>query len=228
MSGPRAGSTLGCVDRVAQRTRGAVLGWLRRWSLEVLVALVGVVVVQAALGGTLLRGPAPLVAVALAAAGLGASLRVRASLVGWATASAGLTLANQLDSTTRFSSLNDLVFFAAIVGGAVVVGHLLGARAAQIRELHERTARLAAQQELVEAAARSEERSRIARAVHATIAQRIGEIALQAGGAERIAAVDGVRALEALGHVEAAARRSLDDIRDVIGVLRDTAVDERP
>jgi signal transduction histidine kinase len=201
-----------------------VVARLRRRALAVLLVLVFSLVVQAALGGTLLRGPAPLVAVALAACSLGYQVRARASVVGWSIAAAGLTLANQLDTSTGFSALNDLAFFAGLVGAPIVLGHVLGARSAQIRELHERTELLVAEQGIVVAAARAEERSRIAREVHAAIAQRIGEIALQAAGAERIATSDGERALEALAHVESTARASLDEIRQVIGVLREPPV----
>lgn len=201
-----------------------VVALLHRHAFGVLLTLVVLLVLQAALGGGLLRSPAPLLAVALVACALGSLLQVRLSLLGWAIAAAGMTVANQLDPSTRASALNDLVFFAGVVGAPIVLGHVLGARASQLRELDTRTKLLAASQDVAVAAARAEEHARLEREVHAAIAQRVGEIALQAGGAERMATIDRQRALEALARVEAAARASLDDIRQIIGVLRDPSV----
>ena len=70
------------------------------------------------------------------------------------------------------------------------------------------------------AAAIIEERARLAIGVHDALAQRVGEITLQAAGAQRVAGEDPDRALVALARIEAAARGALDDIRTVIGVLR--------
>jgi signal transduction histidine kinase len=201
-----------------------VVLWCRRRSLALLLALVVALVLQAALGGSLLDGPLPLAALVIVAGSLGFQLDRRRSAVGWLLAAALLTLANQLDASTSFSALNDLVFYALIVGAPVALGDVLGTRNREIGALRAATALLADQQEIAVAAARAEEGARLAREVHAAIAQRVGEIALQAAGAERVASSDGARALEALARVEAAARASLDDVRAIIGVLRTSDV----
>jgi signal transduction histidine kinase len=201
-----------------------VVRWWRPRSLGILLVLVLSLVLQAALGGSLIASPLPLAAVVLVAGSLGFQRDRRRSLAGWLLAAALLTLANQLEVSTSFSALNDLAFYALVIGAPVVLGDLLGTRNREIGELRARTALLAEQQELAVAAARAEEGARLAREVHAAIAQRVGEIALQAAGAERVASSDGARALEALARVEAAARTSLDDVRAIIGVLRTSDV----
>src|SRR5918992_1410345 len=103
---------------------------------------------------------------------------------------------------------------------AAVVGQLLRRRADLIAELDARAGALRAAREDAAAAAIAEERARLAIGVHDALAHRVGEITLQAAGAQRVAGEEPGRALAALARIEAAARGALDDIRGVIGVLR--------
>jgi signal transduction histidine kinase len=188
---------------------------------SVLTVIVGAMVVQAAVGGILLEGVVPLVAVAIAAFSVGARRGTRATIAIGAGAAAGLTLANQLDASTTASALNDLVFYSLLaIGAPAALGRGWRVRTDAIAALRERRTRLARDEELVLAAARVEEGARLARSVHAAIAQRVGEIALQAAGAERMATVEPARTLESLGRIEATAREALEELREIIGVLR--------
>ena len=69
---------------------------------------------------------------------------------------------------------------------------------------------------------RQEERDLIAREVHDTLAHRLSLVSLQAGALEVVAAGD-PELQEAASAVQANAHRSLDDLRGLIGVLRDPA-----
>jgi signal transduction histidine kinase len=157
--------------------------------------------------------------VACLSLGLHATSAARAAL-GTAIAVGAGTLANQLAPGSDYPPLDDLVFFAVILGAPAVVGQLLRRRAELVAELDARAGALRTAREDAAVAAVAEERARVAIGVHDALAQRVGEITLQAAGAQRVAAAEPGRALAALARIEAAARGALDDIRDVIGVLR--------
>jgi signal transduction histidine kinase len=189
--------------------------------VSVLLAIVGALIVQAALGGALLEGVVPLVAVAVAAFSVGLKSAPRTAVTVGFGAAVGLVLANQLDSSTTASGVNDLVFYGLIaIGAPGAVGHGWGVRARAIAVLRERREQLEQDEEAALAARVAEEGSRLARSVHMAVAQRVGEIALQAAGAERVAVAEPARALESLGRIEITARAVLDDLREIIGVLR--------
>lgn len=65
-----------------------------------------------------------------------------------------------------------------------------------------------------------EERTRIARELHDLVAHRVSMITVQAGAAQTVAASDPERALQAMEAVEEAGREALDELRQVVGVLR--------
>jgi len=131
-----------------------------------------------------------------------------------------MTASNQLVAGESYSVLDDLVFFSVLLGTPACIGRLLRLRADLVAQLAARAEELRAAQEAEAAAAVAEERARLALGVHDALAERIGEIALQAAGAQQLARRQPARALSALSGIEATARAALDDIRDVIGVLR--------
>ncbi|MGW2253880.1 sensor histidine kinase [Kitasatospora sp. NPDC001660] len=66
----------------------------------------------------------------------------------------------------------------------------------------------------------TDERLRIAREMHDTVAHSIGIVALQAGAARRVIDTRPERAKEALGEIEAAGRETLAGLRRMLGALR--------
>ena len=178
--------------------------------------------VDAATGGVLVAELAtPLVVLVAACLLLGRRAATRAgAAAGAALAVTAMTLANQLAPGVDYPPLDDLVFFALLLGTPVVVGVLLRERGAAVEELAGRAEVLRAALEEQEAAAVAEERARVTMGVHDALAHRVGEISLQAAGAQRVAAQAPEAALVALARIEDAARAALDDIREAIGVLR--------
>ena len=131
-----------------------------------------------------------------------------------------MTVANQLAPGVEYPPLDDLVFFALVLGTPAIVGVLLRERGLVVGELAARAQELRAAREEQAAAAVAEERARVTMGVHDALAHRIGEISLQAAGAQRVAVRAPDAAQRALARIEDAARAALDDIRETIGVLR--------
>ncbi|MES1194000.1 MAG: histidine kinase [Solirubrobacterales bacterium] len=105
----------------------------------------------------------------------------------------------------------------------VVVGWGLFARAQRdlVRSLHERAQRFDAERRLHEEQAREAERRRIAREMHDVLAHRISLLSVHAGALEFRPDAPPEEISEAAGVVRGAAHAALQELRDVIGVLRD-------
>ena len=119
----------------------------------------------------------------------------------------------------------DAPFYAVLVvplifGMAISLGLHSVSRAALLAEAEER-AKLAERSRQTDAQRIvDQERGRIARELHDVVAHGLSMIAVQAGGAKRVLANNPEAAVEALGHIEDAARDSLTEMRQVLGVLR--------
>ncbi|MCZ2858384.1 sensor histidine kinase [Blastococcus sp. VKM Ac-2987] len=113
-------------------------------------------------------------------------------------------------------------FYLLVTGAAWGVGTLVRQMRARSRELQVLAARLAEQQEAVADAAVVAERSRIAREVHDSVAHSVSVMVLQMGGLRRLlphepAAQEVLLGLERLG------REAVDEMRRVVGILREGA-----
>lgn len=99
-------------------------------------------------------------------------------------------------------------------------GRQLRARGEYLRVLRDRADQLEREQ-LVEAErAVSAERTRIAREMHDIVAHQVSLMTVQAGAAKTVAISDPEAAIRAMGAVEDAGRQALDELRHVLGVLR--------
>jgi len=81
--------------------------------------------------------------------------------------------------------------------------------------------REASEQKLRAEMTRQDERSRIAREMHDVLGHRLSLLSLHAGALEVSSGNESAHAAEAARTVRVAARQSLDDLRQVIGVLRE-------
>jgi signal transduction histidine kinase len=117
---------------------------------------------------------------------------------------------------------------AAVVGW----GMFIRSQRELMLALRERTRQAEAERDLRVAQARSQERTRIAREMHDVLAHRISLLSLHAGALEVRPDAPPAEIARAAGVVRACAHEALEDLREVIGVLRtdrsQTAPSEHP
>jgi signal transduction histidine kinase len=118
----------------------------------------------------------------------------------------------------------------------VVIGHgafvgwgaLAAARTALIASLEERARRAEAEQGRRVAEARAAERASIAREMHDVLAHRLSLLATYAGALEYRPDHPPERLSQAAGVIRTSAHQALDELRDVITILRDDPADDHP
>jgi signal transduction histidine kinase len=123
--------------------------------------------------------------------------------------------------------------FSRWLGGAVLVllpgavGIYVRTRAQLLAALRERAERAEAEQELLARDAVLTERTRIAREMHDAVGHRVSLMVLQAGAIE-MAAADPDRVEQLAGQVQTAGRQALDELRQMVGVLRAGDAEDAP
>ncbi|WP_448612717.1 histidine kinase [Modestobacter sp. URMC 112] len=116
------------------------------------------------------------------------------------------------------------VFFTlgvALTAAVVAWGMFVRARRQLVRSLQDRVVRAEGEQRLRVDQARHLERTRIAREMHDVLAHRISLLSMHAGALEFRPDAPPEEVARAAGVVRASARQALEDLREVIGVLRD-------
>jgi signal transduction histidine kinase len=173
----------------------------------------------ALLGGDLVDNPAFTVAMVVSSYLVGAWLRPVPGALTCLGAVAALTVANQQTDAGRYSAANDFFFFAVLVGGVALAGELITARAAQVRDLRRLSAVRETQRAVELQAARLEERTRIDAGITRSMMQRMSALVVQAAGVRREGSAGPAR--DGVARMEAAGRATLDDLREVLGSLRE-------
>jgi signal transduction histidine kinase len=110
---------------------------------------------------------------------------------------------------------------------ATAWGMFVRARSQLLLTLRERALRAEADQHLHEDRARMAERARIAREMHDVLAHRISLLALHAGGLEVRPDLPPAEVRETAELLRSTARQALEELRSVIGVLREDPGDEQ-
>jgi len=187
------------------------LWWRRRWPVEVTLIGIGLAIVGA--------NPVTM-AVGLFTTAIRRRDRVLLALA-VATAVA-ITLPDAVDHGGVAAST---VLGAVLIAGFIVAaGAYIGARRDLLATLRERAERAEAERELRAAQARVAERSRIAREMHDVLAHKVSLIALHAGALEVNSSLTRGGVEEAAALIRATARQALEELRDVLGMLRDESM----
>lgn len=201
-----------------------ILPWRRRWPFPVLVVLVVVFGVASA-AGTLSPGVAIAISVATFRITLRSSRR-RGLVVGVCTAVAVMLLAllASVDSVLDPRVLQ----FGLLVAFAGAAGDGARSRRAYIAAINERAERAVETREAEARRRVSEERLRIARDLHDAVAHQIAVISLNAGVASSAVDARPDKAKESLATIRTAARTVLNEIGDLMSVLRTGDDDTTP
>lgn len=107
-----------------------------------------------------------------------------------------------------------------VIGTWVAVGAYIGARRDLMVSLRDRAERAESERELRAEQARLGERARIAQEMHDVLAHKVSLIALHAGGLEVNPAVGPEKVEASAGLIRETARQAMEDLREVLGVLR--------
>lgn len=103
------------------------------------------------------------------------------------------------------------------------IGAYVGARRDLVASLRERAERAEEERELRADQAKASERARIAREMHDVLAHKVSLIALHAGALEVNADAGADRVEEAASLIRTTAHQTLEELREVLGVLRSEA-----
>ncbi|RBY84807.1 sensor histidine kinase [Blastococcus sp. TF02A-26] len=115
-----------------------------------------------------------------------------------------------------------LALGVALTAAVVAWGMFVRARRQLVASLRDRAERAEAEQRLRVDQARQLERTRIAREMHDVLAHRLSLLSMHAGALEFRPDAPPEDVGRAAGIVRATARQALEDLREVIGVLRET------
>ena len=124
------------------------------------------------------------------------------------------------DSSPWWSDLLIGILLTAVV---IAVGVAVGQRRELVANLREQVAAARREQEVREDAARAAERTRIAREMHDVLAHRISLVAMHAGALAYRPDLTATERSTAARTIEENAHLALQELRDVLGVLRDPA-----
>ena len=107
------------------------------------------------------------------------------------------------------------------LGGVWALGRWVRQRRSRTETLEERTAWLEADRDERARAAVAEERARIAREMHDSVAHTVSVMVLQAGAAEQALALAPERARESLVTIQDAGREAISELHRMLGILRE-------
>ncbi|MBB5111857.1 sensor histidine kinase [Micromonospora echinospora] len=157
-------------------------------------------------------------------------LPVGLALSAWNVLSLPIYLAVRPDPTMPF--WGSVIWTALFIGAMVAWALFVRARRQLVLSLRDRAERAEAEQQLRLDQARQLERGRIAREMHDVLAHRISLLSLHAGALEFRPDAPPEEVARAAGVIRASAHAALQDLREVIGVLRaevgSEATPERP
>ena len=190
------------------------LWWRRRWALGVALTCL--------LLGTFSSSATP--AGLLALFSLAVHRPVRSSLLVAALWIPSLLLFAVYSPTT--DPVTVFVQVTPLALGVTAWGMFIRARRQLLLTLRERALRAEADQRLHEDRARMAERTRIAREMHDVLAHRISLMALHAGGLEVRPDLPPAQVRETAELLRSTARQALEELRGVIGVLREEPGEE--
>jgi signal transduction histidine kinase len=157
---------------------------------------------------------------AYAATRYGPAGRIRWTALGLA----GVLSLQPWQFTAVNETVNNIVIALVALGLPAVLGLWVRARNELLAALRERAERAEQEQRTLAREAVLEERARITREMHDVVGHRVSLMVLQAGAVD-MAAEDPQRVRQLAGQLQDAGRRSLEELRQLIGLLTDNEED---
>jgi signal transduction histidine kinase len=142
----------------------------------------------------------------------------------WAWLGGPLVFLVQAVGASESFDVSDLLFDSVVLGAAWLAGRTVRRFDEQGRELHTTLAQLAEEQQVREASAVAAERTRIAAEMHDVVAHAVSLMVVQVG-ATRIRLEQDGRQRTGLASVEDAGREALDELRRLLGILREPSLE---
>lgn len=203
-------------DLVVGTVACAALAWRRRWPLQI-----AVVTNLVCIPFTAVAGAAYLATFSLA---VHRPLRYAAAVgvLGVVAAQLNLVLVAGTSGTQFWIAL---AFSVLLTGGAIGWGTSIRSRRQLLISLAERARRAESEQRERLAAARAGERERLAREMHDVLAHRMSLLSVHAGALEYRPDAPPEDIARAAGVIRGGVHQMLDDLRDVITMLRDSTDD---
>ena len=194
----------------------APIAWRRRAPLASACVVMSMAVIIAAILNNVVSWVAPLYILFIPPYTVAAFESRNRALIGLAAMIAGVW------AITSFSSANfgDYLFTGGAVSAAWVAGRALRARRLLAVELRRKAERIASERDTRMRLAIADERTRIARELHALVANSVSAMVVQTEAAERLLDRDSVGADRAMAAVEDTGREALAEMRRILGVLR--------
>ena len=190
------------------------LFWRRRHPLAVLTATLGASVVWDLMN--LANGPS--LAILISLYGVGRYVEEdRTNALAVLTA---MLIAVADDLLIEGEEVSVVVLSVGLVFLAWYFGRRMKGRKEYLALLEERAEYLERERVAEAQRAVTEERTRIARELHDVVAHRVSMITVQAGAAQTVASSDPERAVRAMEAIEGEGREALEELRQILGVLR--------
>src|SRR5437763_1451590 len=114
------------------------------------------------------------------------------------------------------------------LGGVWLLGRWVRRRRRTTHELEQHAARLEADREALAREAVAEERARIAREMHDSVAHSVSVMVLQAGAAAHVLEASPREARASLEAIQETGREAIMELRRMLGLLRDPSVAAAP
>lgn len=209
------GPILFTLDQVIGVLACISLWWRRRWPLQIGIALIAAAAFSETSSGAMVIG--------LFSIAIFRGFKVGAAAFALSLLSALISISWRIDS----SDDHWMVFAigCAVHAAATGWGVALHQRRSLLSALHERAEQAEAQVELRAEQARRENRDEIAREIHDVLGHRLSLLSVHAGALEYRTNPSPDEVRHAVGTIRRSAHEALQDLRDVIGVLRAPTLD---
>jgi signal transduction histidine kinase len=194
--------------------------WRRRMPLLVAASSMSVVVVHALATGNAPEGGPGFVAVLVLLYSLGAYATTVRALMGLAVVVAAYVVHEFNNPNIESEAQLWSALFAAAIAAIVFGLGVYVRRHRQTHELERRAERLEGEREERALAAVVEERARIARELHDIVSHNVSLMVVQAEAAEEVLRRQPERAEEPLRKIQSSGREALNEMRRMLGVLR--------